>query len=166
MIRRPPRSTRTDTLFPYTTLFRSQTALSHFRGRSEEGCGRHPGHKECTTGRSPGRVGPLRPCPTGILSIRGHGLQPVDGNGSRLARRWISQPDECRLPTLKLRVDFDDDLAASTSRCLVCKCVGEAIQVHLAANQDRHIAFVDGLPQAPQTEIGRASSRERVWKYV
>src|SRR3546814_17540751 len=27
MIRRPPRSTRTDTLFPYTTLFRSQTLL-------------------------------------------------------------------------------------------------------------------------------------------
>src|SRR3546814_14469848 len=27
MIRRPPRSTRTDTLFPYTTLFRSFTAL-------------------------------------------------------------------------------------------------------------------------------------------
>src|SRR3546814_7158432 len=25
MIRRPPRSTRTDTLFPYTTLFRSPT---------------------------------------------------------------------------------------------------------------------------------------------
>src|SRR3546814_14951783 len=28
MIRRPPRSTRTDTLFPYTTLFRSFTARS------------------------------------------------------------------------------------------------------------------------------------------
>src|SRR3546814_4364493 len=28
MIRRPPRSTRTDTLFPYTTLFRSGTACS------------------------------------------------------------------------------------------------------------------------------------------
>src|SRR3546814_19511013 len=27
MIRRPPRSTRTDTLFPYTTLFRSASAL-------------------------------------------------------------------------------------------------------------------------------------------
>src|SRR3546814_6950653 len=27
MIRRPPRSTRTDTLFPYTTLFRSRSAL-------------------------------------------------------------------------------------------------------------------------------------------
>src|SRR3546814_19955889 len=27
MIRRPPRSTRTDTLFPYTTLFRSADAV-------------------------------------------------------------------------------------------------------------------------------------------
>src|SRR3546814_6253000 len=27
MIRRPPRSTRTDTLFPYTTLFRSNPVL-------------------------------------------------------------------------------------------------------------------------------------------
>src|SRR3546814_14180268 len=29
MIRRPPRSTRTDTLFPYTTLFRSQRFEQH-----------------------------------------------------------------------------------------------------------------------------------------
>src|SRR3546814_9256176 len=28
MIRRPPRSTRTDTLFPYTTLFRSEAGAS------------------------------------------------------------------------------------------------------------------------------------------
>src|SRR3546814_20044457 len=31
MIRRPPRSTRTDTLFPYTTLFRSHTAAHRAR---------------------------------------------------------------------------------------------------------------------------------------
>src|SRR3546814_20770238 len=31
MIRRPPRSTRTDTLFPYTTLFRSAPFLAHAR---------------------------------------------------------------------------------------------------------------------------------------
>src|SRR3546814_2689952 len=30
MIRRPPRSTRTDTLFPYTTLFRSQAHAAGF----------------------------------------------------------------------------------------------------------------------------------------
>src|SRR3546814_12679490 len=29
MIRRPPRSTRTDTLFPYTTLFRSALEAEH-----------------------------------------------------------------------------------------------------------------------------------------
>src|SRR3546814_2052991 len=29
MIRRPPRSTRTDTLFPYTTLFRSYDCVLH-----------------------------------------------------------------------------------------------------------------------------------------
>src|SRR3546814_2906666 len=34
MIRRPPRSTRTDTLFPYTTLFRSDGAVeAALRGR-------------------------------------------------------------------------------------------------------------------------------------
>src|SRR3546814_11053518 len=32
MFRRPPRSTRTDTLFPYTTLFRSNVLASCFRG--------------------------------------------------------------------------------------------------------------------------------------
>src|SRR3546814_5313647 len=32
MIRRPPRSTRTDTLFPYTTLFRSLHTLAALAG--------------------------------------------------------------------------------------------------------------------------------------
>src|SRR3546814_11545717 len=38
MIRRPPRSTRTDTLFPYTTLFRSHAFENFFRTRLIE-CG-------------------------------------------------------------------------------------------------------------------------------
>src|SRR3546814_18986403 len=33
MIRRPPRSTRTDTLFPYTTLFRSPQVLDRMQRR-------------------------------------------------------------------------------------------------------------------------------------
>src|SRR3546814_1206845 len=39
MIRRPPRSTRTDTLFPYTTLFRSTRTLEtapHLAGEKAE----------------------------------------------------------------------------------------------------------------------------------
>src|SRR3546814_16466991 len=43
MIRRPPRSTRTDTLFPYTTLFRSQD-----RARSQRP---QPRRREPTGGR-------------------------------------------------------------------------------------------------------------------
>src|SRR3546814_3426459 len=52
MIRRPPRSTRTDTLFPYTTLFRSRWAASatsacnpkgafHVRDQNPLGPGHH-----------------------------------------------------------------------------------------------------------------------------
>src|SRR3546814_19027830 len=38
MIRRPPRSTRTDTLFPYTTLFRSQRG-GHVHGVADRDAG-------------------------------------------------------------------------------------------------------------------------------
>src|SRR3546814_8090881 len=44
MIRRPPRSTRTDTLFPYTTLFRSAGCNRRRAGLRSEG---HPGNAEC-----------------------------------------------------------------------------------------------------------------------
>src|SRR3546814_12342535 len=53
MIRRPPRSTRTDTLFPYTTLFRSMlsgcSVVSVIQSRNAE---RNP----CTVNRSSGRI--------------------------------------------------------------------------------------------------------------
>src|SRR3546814_13593572 len=45
MIRRPPRSTRTDTLFPYTTLFRSVAGLAAARKR-----GRIGGRPQAITG--------------------------------------------------------------------------------------------------------------------
>src|SRR3546814_13815507 len=37
MIRRPPRSTRTDTLFPYTTLFRSDIVMEIEKEKYERG---------------------------------------------------------------------------------------------------------------------------------
>src|SRR3546814_11260335 len=40
MIRRPPRSTRTDTLFPYTTLFRSAVVGLGARATWTAPCGR------------------------------------------------------------------------------------------------------------------------------
>src|SRR3546814_19788890 len=44
MIRRPPRSTRTDTLLPYTTLFRS--LVKHLAD-----LGHHPNVERCRVGR-------------------------------------------------------------------------------------------------------------------
>src|SRR3546814_9332504 len=38
MLRRPPRSTRTDTLFPYTTLFRSTSSTASSVNRSAKPC--------------------------------------------------------------------------------------------------------------------------------
>src|SRR3546814_1652019 len=78
MIRRPPRSTRTDTLFPYTTLFRSR------RRRSEPRRGRlgdTPAHQALRaldlagrgadgTGRLRHRAGQALPCQAGAASSR------------------------------------------------------------------------------------------------
>src|SRR3546814_15460056 len=72
MIRRPPRSTRTDTLFPYTTLFRS---LAPERGADARGAGEEP---------RADRLSPARPPPREARRDR-----PVDGTGAgdRLSRR-------------------------------------------------------------------------------
>src|SRR3546814_4396319 len=45
MIRRPPRSTRTDTLFPYTTLFLSNISLSAAWPRHDVGSGARQGRR-------------------------------------------------------------------------------------------------------------------------
>src|SRR3546814_6254468 len=45
MIRPPPRSTRTDTLFPYTTLFRSAECLGEPIHRIDIGFGESPPHR-------------------------------------------------------------------------------------------------------------------------
>src|SRR3546814_5971698 len=67
MIRRPPRSTRTDTLFPYTTLFRSQMSkIRSHRAKSRcpstlrrpDGCldfARHEREKRITPAAFPPR---------------------------------------------------------------------------------------------------------------
>src|SRR3546814_7766109 len=74
MIRRPPRSTRTDTLFPYTTLFRSAGGVAHPGGhlrRDTKAIGRRrPRRRE--------RIAPLRGERLGQLpGIRAQGTKLV-----------------------------------------------------------------------------------------
>src|SRR3546814_6385695 len=55
MIRRPPRSTRTDTLFPYTTLFRSRAAEDRNAHQHEAATG-DGNQRECTDACAAGVV--------------------------------------------------------------------------------------------------------------
>src|SRR3546814_16089815 len=55
MIRRPPRSTRTDTLFPYTTLFRSRTCHKLDPPGDNACLGMGPGHSQSVF--EPSRIG-------------------------------------------------------------------------------------------------------------
>src|SRR3546814_15539768 len=100
MIRRPPRSTRTDTLFPYTTLFRSdppartrnrvarRAAFKAFEpagvGLPYRSCGSHVGRKsqEHEGGRSPVRPMKLLACGPDEAPQPAHRLQ--DRKSTRL----------------------------------------------------------------------------------
>src|SRR3546814_19851727 len=76
MIRRPPRSTRTDTLFPYTTLFRSVLAAARDRARASRR----------TANSSPG----WRPAvPVQALIVR---ARPTDGPRIGQHRFWSGRP--------------------------------------------------------------------------
>src|SRR3546814_2350587 len=81
MIRRPPRSTRTDTLFPYTTLFRSRFRL-HDRA--------YEGPRQAVL-----RVAP--PLPDAQLPLCGRGLHPPHrpGGGGGRADVLLQPRDRC-----------------------------------------------------------------------
>src|SRR3546814_5814916 len=77
MIRRPPRSTRTDTLFPYTTLFRSwRKAL---------------------------RKDPLQQHPRGCFLGPAHPERPVVASGSEMQVPLVKDGRARRTPMIQLR---------------------------------------------------------------
>src|SRR3546814_15339827 len=99
MIRRPPRSTRTDTLFPYTTLFRSAQYIPPRARRGPAHSDR--GDRERTHPRTNGLVS--RPDGTrvglGTAAIaqfgrrRGDGMAPADREQRRFLRPAFALPD-------------------------------------------------------------------------
>src|SRR3546814_20173025 len=84
MIRRPPRSTRTDTLFPYTTLFRSlyyRTRLGLWIARAEDRIG-----LEAVPDWAPKAFGP-RSGETAVHVFRISEAQ--DGRRAEVSRTWL-----------------------------------------------------------------------------
>src|SRR3546814_1098180 len=88
MIRRPPRSTRTDTLFPYTSLFRSRSArrrpCAGLRPKRGSPC-----RRRWRRGRGgAGRVAPPS-LPAFLPPLQGEGFKAgfVEGDGSEPGNR-------------------------------------------------------------------------------
>src|SRR3546814_21022814 len=121
MIRRPPRSTRTDTLFPYTTLFRSlpfgtDLGRGHLRRRCALGLTQpRPAHgrQALWTQRGQDVVAPLEHCPR---------LRPLPARHG-WAVRW--QPQEHLAP--------DRDL--SQARQSVVKGTRESVRVDVGGSR-------------------------------
>src|SRR3546814_7567230 len=73
MIRRPPRSTRTDTLFPYTTLFRSSGLVARAGGRWSRIGRKRARHQRGRRSVEPDRSG--RSCALSRFRRRGGGRE-------------------------------------------------------------------------------------------
>src|SRR3546814_12109955 len=101
MIRRPPRSTRTDTLFPYTTLFRSRVQRRS-RGSGADRAGRWAGRRH---GVARGRLVPLHrasaPCTGDVDAAHRREWRMCRGRTPRVAGHVGGgapepPPDRCR----------------------------------------------------------------------
>src|SRR3546814_3005391 len=89
-IRRPPRATRTDTLFPYTTLFRSLARL----GQS--------GHRRAQPAQ---RIAPARDRrPTGVADTPADIVQCAHGRGQRIERGPEQGLEQGRRHAIQARV--------------------------------------------------------------
>src|SRR3546814_275106 len=91
MIRRPPRSTRTDTLFPYTTLFRSwfQTQALASRDDTVDQIVELAAHKDFTLA-NPNRARALY----GAFAAHQYGFHHISGKGYRLVTDAIIALDK------------------------------------------------------------------------
>src|SRR3546814_13272747 len=120
MIRRPPRSTRTDTLFPYTTLFRSlsrqyrrggygvrpaRRALERRRGRSANATRRRVSYRTLRRAASAPRPPPASPravFPAAHACRRGSLLPPTRNRpaaaGTWRWRRLLPRPPAAKRP--------------------------------------------------------------------
>src|SRR3546814_7898530 len=115
MIRLPPKSTRTDTLVPYTTLFRSLQFLRYTPWRSPDRAARHLRQPQTVERNGQGKragqarvIGPHRTRRQGHPHVGGHrnlyGTQAAaDYRGRR--RLWRSEEHTSELQSL-MRISY------------------------------------------------------------
>src|SRR3546814_8221528 len=129
MIRRPPRSTRTDTLFPYTTLFRS--GLSADGARRRDGCagearpdgrgeGEDPRRQRPEAARAPGK---------GLNNCR-HPREGGDDDQERVAHTFPSAASRSEEHTSELQSLMRISYAVF--------CLKKKINTSISNNVDNH----------------------------
>src|SRR3546814_139249 len=168
MIRRPPRATRTDTLFPYSTLFRSTRT------------GRTPLYIPLTvadTGpRDPEGFQTNRPLRTACCGMESHLFgQTYAYSYPEAISRILAETGGMHLHIGYLDPAFRAQIAAHLQRCGVPaerfhliehveslgRCLGEFdIDLYLPSFP------AGGCAEALAAKLGRASCRERVCQYV
>src|SRR3546814_1481550 len=162
MIRRPPRSTRTDTLFPYTTLFRSNVLLA---GLSMVALG---------ATKAKAKMQEAKPLRIGVLNDMSGIYTDISGKGSVIAAEmaaedFVAQGGDLGRPIQVISGDHQNkaDIGASIARKWIDRDGVDAIDdlpnsaVALAVNKivrnKNKTMLVSGASSTSLTKIGRAS---------
>src|SRR3546814_321204 len=150
-IRRPPRSTRTDALFPYTTLFRSRAIAVRGRSRAVDAAALAAAGRRLAAAAGGGRERTTRALRragenTDRHRWRQHRPRTIDAGHGRGRRVDLRVSDG---PTRRPAADH-----AAERR-------GGRQSTPVAARRARV-----GSERPAAGEVGRASWRERVWPYV
>src|SRR3546814_10220528 len=162
MIRRPPRSTRTDTLFPYTTLFRS-CRIGGIRG----------GHDLTQiVARQVDRIEAFRPAEPLVVARRlppEHEHPAVGRPGRTLVQVAFGQQplaaavgahDADMKPAAELLGEGDQVAARRPDRSRIAPAI-EADASHVAAIDVHYVELRTAAPVGVENDlIGRAQSRE------
>src|SRR3546814_15351558 len=106
MIRRPPRSTRTDTLFPYTTLFRSLHIFRHVETgqRNAEDAGELPRNLRLADAGGAGE----QIVADRLVRLAKPGAAELDSRGQILERMILTEDDALEVRVQSLEHLCDD----------------------------------------------------------
>src|SRR3546814_1296800 len=132
MRRRQPRSKRTDTLFPYTTLFRSLARVDVDVGRQHRVFG--------ADARCPFRDLDARQLAKGHLRAAGHGHQDLVADTVRIVSQ-LARIAHDRAESLAALKDGGDDLAAQSGRHHVLHLA----QGHAVLRSEEHTSELQSL---------------------
>src|SRR6056297_3287749 len=110
MIRRPPRSTRTDTLFPYTTLFRSTAGRTSSSQRSARPAGRKRRSPCCRSEEHTSELQSLRRISYAVFCVKKKKIGLVDHGKTTLVQalsgQWTDQHSAAMKRDISIRLVF------------------------------------------------------------